>query len=146
MRRSMALLSTLMVACAITACGRSSTAPRRCDGATTTGSYLEGETFTGVVTVINFSSGASPVEMMAVRVSGDPDFTIAFSIAASTKVFERSGSSSPASVSACRLEVGQRVELPSSILATGFRDYVPIAGNDPAPPIPPAIDQIVIIS
>jgi len=145
MRRSLALFSTMIAAGFLTACDRSSTAPAQCDGTATTASYVDGETATGVVTVINFTLGSSPMEMLAVSVPGDPDFTIAFSVTASTAVFERSGGAAPASVSACHLVVGQRVQLPSSILASGFRDYIPIAGNDPAPPVPPAIAQIVIV-
>ena len=145
MRRSLALISTVTVALIVTTCDQSPTAPASCDRNSTTAAYVDGETVTGVVTIINYTLGSSPVEMLAVRVSGDPDYTIAFSISASTAVYERSAGAAPASVSACHLAVGQRVEIPSSILAAGFRDYVPIGGNDPAPPIPPAIDQIVIV-
>ena len=145
MRRSMTLISTAIVAAIAATCDRSATAPAPCVGTATTASFVEGETVTGVVTFVNFTAGSSPVEMLAVAIPGDPDFTIAFSISASTAVFERSGGAAPASVSACDLEVGQRVQLETSILTSGFRDYIPIAGNDPAPPVPPAITQIVIV-
>jgi hypothetical protein len=145
-RRSLALLSFSIAAGVLAACDRSSTAPVPCVGTATTASFVEGETATGVVTFVNFTAGSSPVEMLAVAIPGDPDFTIAFSISASTAVFERSGGALPATVSACHLAVGQRVQLPTSILASGFRDYIPISGNDPAPPVPPAIDQIVIVT
>lgn len=145
MRPSIALASTLFAAGAIAACDGSPTAPAQCDPTTTMASFVDGESITGVVTFVNFSSGSSPVEMLAVSVRGDPDFSIAFSVSTTTAVFERSGAAPPASVSACHLVVGQRVQLPSSILAIGFRDYLPISGNDPAPPLPPTIAQIVIV-
>jgi hypothetical protein len=145
MRGSSTFFCAMIVLGVSSACGGSSTAPARCDGTATTASFADGESISGVVTIVNFTTDPSLVEMLAVAIPGDPDFTIAFSISGSTGIFERRRGAPPTPVSACHLAEGQRVELPISILTNGFRDYIPISGNDPAPPVPPAIDQIVIV-
>jgi len=148
MRRSIALFSAMIVAGILAACGGSSTEPARCDVITTTASYVDGEQLTGIVTsmiLANGSSATSPVQIVEVTVHENPDLKIFFTASAATAVFERTGSAPPTASSLCRLTVGQKVQVPSSAFADGFGDYLPMSGNDPAPPLPPDVGQIVIV-
>jgi hypothetical protein len=148
MRRSIALVPAMLAACLLAACDGSSTEPARCDVITTTASFVDGEQLTGIVTsmiLANGSSATSPVQIVSVTIHENPDLTIFFTVSAATAVFERTGSAPPSASSLCRLTVGQRVQVPSAAFADGFGDYLPISGNDPAPPLPPDIGQIVIV-
>lgn len=148
MRRSIALISTMIVAGIVAACDGSSTEPAHCDVITTTASYVDGAQLTGIVTLMlreNGSSATSPVWVVSVDVHDNPDFTIQFTVTGDTPIFERTGSAPPTASSLCRLNAGQRVQVPSSTFADGFGDHLPVSGNDPAPPLPPDVAQIVIV-
>jgi hypothetical protein len=149
MRTSMVFVATAMVTGAIAACDGSSTAPARCNVPATTASFADGDQLTGIVTsmiLVNGSTAASPTEIVSVDIHDNPDFTIHFLVNTSTAVFERTASAAPTAASACNLTVGQKVQLPASTFLDGFGDYIGASqGNDPAPPLPPVIAQIVIV-
>ncbi|HEV7706115.1 MAG TPA: hypothetical protein VGO46_17590 [Gemmatimonadaceae bacterium] len=148
MRRSIALISTVIAAGVLAACDGSSTEPARCDVITTTASYVDGAQLTGIVTsmiLANGSSASSPVWLVHVDVHDNPDFTIYFTVTGETPVFERTGSAPPTASSLCRLDVGQKVQVPSSTFADGFGDHPPVSGNELAPQQPPDVGQIVIV-
>lgn len=145
MRASMAVCSAALTIGVMAACNGSSTAPANCDGQTTSASFVEGAALTGVVTQIAVPSAtAGATKVVAVRVHGDPDYTIGFTVSTATAVFQQHGGSAPTPSNACRLSVGEQVQFPADTYLSGFGDYLP-SGNDPAPPLPPAVTQIVIV-
>ena len=140
MRSSWTFLSATVIAAIIAGCDGSSTAPAQCDWQTTSATFVDGETLTGVVTQIAAPGAtAGTTKVVAVRVHGDPDYTIGFTVTTATAVFQRSGVSAPTPASACRLSVGEQVQFPADTYLSGFGDYLP------APPLPPAVTQIVIV-
>jgi hypothetical protein len=146
-RATATLFSAVVVMGFVAACDSASTSPAQCDGHATSASFVDGEVLSGVVSSIAAAKGSTlgVTEIVTVRIHGDPDFTIAFTLSAATAVFERSGSAAPTPANSCSLAAGQQVQLPPATYLSGFGDYIPVSGNDPAPPIPPTATQIVIV-
>jgi hypothetical protein len=140
MRASMAVLSAALTIGAMAACD-SSTAPAKCDIATTTASYASVPSATGTITNIGLVKGSrsSNVQIVSLGLS----LTEVFTVNSETAVFERSGNAAPTPTSACRLSTGQVVEFPTSVNGSGFGDY--INENGESPPLPLTVPQLVIV-
>ena len=149
MRTTVGLIAMATIVSIIAGCDGSATAPARCDSHTTTASFADVVSLTGVMISIQSaggSSSATAAEVVTLRVHGNPDFNTYFTVSDSTAVFERAGGAAPTAASACQLAVGQQVQIPYAFLGSGFGDHIPVVGgNNPAPPLPPMIGQIVIV-
>ena len=126
MHATLASLAIVTIA-AFAGCS-SSTGMSDCDSHTTTAAYRDEIASSGTVTSIS-TTGTSKLVDLA-QSSGH--FQII--VTDTTPVFERVGEATPRASSACRLAVGQVVEIP---LGDGFGDFV---GD--VPPI--AVHQLVI--
>jgi hypothetical protein len=130
MRSKLCGLSVVTIA-AIAGCS-SSTGIRSCDANTTTASFREVASISETVTSITVTGQSKLVEtaMMPGMSSG----RMTFVVTDTTPVFERVGEGAPRASSACRLAVGEVVEIP---FGDGFGDF-------PADAPPPTISQLVI--
>jgi hypothetical protein len=144
MRATLVLATVAVIGRVVVVCDGSSTSPFRCDDDITIASFEDVASVTGIVTSIEFVRGAS-AQITQVRVPGDPDFTMTFTVSSATAVFERAGSAPPIAASACFLAVGQQVQFPHSMIGSGFGDSVPVVQGGESPPLPPTIGQIVIV-
>jgi hypothetical protein len=146
MRASLGGVAVAVIGAAVGACGGSPTAAAQCDDHTTTAAFADVESFAGTVTSVAFANASSTAEIVHVSVrgsAGSADFTMVFAVGSATAVFERTGNAPPTAASACRLALGEQVQLPFSLISGGFGDFVPVEG-EPAPP-PPTVEQIVIV-
>ena len=126
MHAKLACLSVVSLAM-IAGCS-SATGMADCDAHTTTAAYHDEIASSGTVTSIS-NTGSSKLVDLA-QSSGH--FQII--VTDSTPVFERVGEATPRASSACRLAVGQVVEIP---LGDGFGDF----SGDPPPTV---VHQLVI--
>jgi hypothetical protein len=146
MRATLVLATVAVIGRVVVVCDGSSTSPFRCDDDITIASFADVASVTGIVTSLAFASGssataASEIVHVLVRGSaGSADFTIVFVVSPATAVFERSGNSPPMAASACRLALGERVQLPFSLIGRGFGDF---PGDTVLPP--PTAAQVVIV-
>jgi len=100
-------------------------------GAKTTATFRDELANTATITAITVTG---PSTLIEVRMHVTPPGTMSFIVADTTAVFERVGEGAPRASSACRLAIGEVVEIP---LGDGFGDII---GEPP----PPTLSQLVI--
>jgi hypothetical protein len=122
---------SVVASTAIAGCS-SSTGIRNCDANTTTAAFREVAWVSETVTSITVTGQSKLVE--TAMMPGMPVGTMTFVVTDTTPVFERVGEGAPRASSACRLAVGEIVEIP---FGDGFGDF-------PADAPPPTISQLVI--
>lgn len=128
-------------------CSDGTTVPLNCNGRVTASLYIASTPLlSGVITKLKFEPTQTTLHVL---VQGAPSWDAIFVVADSTPVFAQTGGTvnapSISASSACRLSVGDKVQVWGNPFGAGFGDYVPISeSGDPVAPGPTA-SQIVVV-
>lgn len=142
MRASLGVVAVAVIAGAMAACNGSPTSPGRCDDHMTA-SYADVIFVSGTVTSISFVGSLSETRAPEIVHIGIPGsgVTEVFTVTSATAMFERIGTSPPTATSACRIAIGQQVQISSGFGDVG--NILPVQGA--SVPLPPTIGQVVIL-